>query len=90
MLRHRAIIQCARVAFGFTGIYEQDEAETFAAPMQTVTAETVPGAITDDALDAEFTAATESILQAAPAPKTTKTKQAADAIIAAAKEGGNG
>ena len=53
---------------------------------QAVTLETVPGAITDEALDAEFTEAQESILSAAPAPKTTKTKQAADAIIQAAKE----
>lgn len=27
MLRHKALIQCARVAFGFGGIYDQDEAE---------------------------------------------------------------
>lgn len=27
MLRHKALIQCARIAFGFAGIYEQDEAE---------------------------------------------------------------
>lgn len=27
MLRHRAMIQCARLAFGFGGIYDQDEAE---------------------------------------------------------------
>ena len=27
MLRHKALIQCARIAFGFGGIYEQDEAE---------------------------------------------------------------
>lgn len=27
MLRHKSLIQCARLAFGFTGIYEQDEAE---------------------------------------------------------------
>lgn len=27
MLRHKAMIQCARLAFGFVGIYEQDEAE---------------------------------------------------------------
>ena len=27
MLRHKAMIQCARLAFGFSGIYEQDEAE---------------------------------------------------------------
>jgi len=27
MLRHKSLIQCARIAFGFTGIYDQDEAE---------------------------------------------------------------
>ena len=27
MLRHKSMIQCARLAFGFSGIYEQDEAE---------------------------------------------------------------
>ena len=27
MLRHKALIQCARMAFGFTGIYDPDEAE---------------------------------------------------------------
>lgn len=30
MLRHRAFIQCSRVAFGFGGIYEQDEARAIA------------------------------------------------------------
>ena len=27
MLRHKALIQCARLAFGFVGVYDQDEAE---------------------------------------------------------------
>jgi hypothetical protein len=27
MLRHKALIQCARLAFGYTGIYDEDEAE---------------------------------------------------------------
>lgn len=27
MLRHKAMIQCARLAFGFVGIYEEDEAQ---------------------------------------------------------------
>jgi phage recombination protein Bet len=27
MLRHKAMIQCTRLAFGFVGIYDQDEAE---------------------------------------------------------------
>lgn len=30
MLRHKAMIQCARIAFGFVGIYDQDEAERIA------------------------------------------------------------
>lgn len=30
MLRHRALIQCSRVAFGFGGIYQDDEAEAIA------------------------------------------------------------
>lgn len=31
MLRHKAIIQCARVAFAYTGIHDPDEAERIAA-----------------------------------------------------------
>lgn len=31
MLRHKAMIQCARYAFGFAGIYDPDEAERIAA-----------------------------------------------------------
>jgi phage recombination protein Bet len=31
MLRHKAIIQCARVAFAFTGIKDEDEAEVITA-----------------------------------------------------------
>ena len=27
MLRHKAMIQCARLAFGFSGIYDEDEAQ---------------------------------------------------------------
>jgi phage recombination protein Bet len=30
MLRHKALIQCARVAFGFSGIHDPDEAERIA------------------------------------------------------------
>lgn len=41
MLRHKAIIQAARVAFGFTGIYDPDEAErineaTYRGPVEVV------------------------------------------------------
>lgn len=30
MLRHKALIQCARYAFGFSGIYDEDEGSSFA------------------------------------------------------------
>lgn len=33
MLRHKALIQCARVAFGYGGIYDPDEAERIANAM---------------------------------------------------------
>lgn len=32
MLRHKAMIQCARVAFGYTGIYDPDEAQRILNP----------------------------------------------------------
>lgn len=35
MLRHKAMIQCARLAFGFVGIYDQDEAERINEPEPT-------------------------------------------------------
>lgn len=47
MLRHRALIQCARIAFGFSGIYTDDDVEaavtlggdTASPPMRNVTPE---------------------------------------------------
>jgi phage recombination protein Bet len=35
MMRHKVLIQCARVAFGFSGIYDQDEAERIVDVSQT-------------------------------------------------------
>lgn len=37
MLRHKAMIQCARLAFGFVGIYDNDEAENIIAGGQATT-----------------------------------------------------
>jgi phage recombination protein Bet len=37
MLRHKALIQCARVAFGFSGVYDEDEARDIAKGMRNVT-----------------------------------------------------
>lgn len=36
LLRHKAMIQCSRLAFGFVGIYEQDEAERIVEGAYTV------------------------------------------------------
>jgi phage recombination protein Bet len=37
MLRHKALIQCARLAFGFSGIYDSDEAERIMEAQQSET-----------------------------------------------------
>lgn len=44
MLRHKAMIQCARVTFGYGGIYDQDEAERFMGPADVVGAPPPPPA----------------------------------------------
>jgi len=53
MLRHKAMIQCARLAFGFVGIYDQDEAERIAesASSQPVAAKTPMAAAEQNASD---------------------------------------
>lgn len=42
MLRHKAIIQCARVAFGFGGIHDEDEGKVIANAEYTEVKETIP------------------------------------------------
>lgn len=58
MLRHKALIQCARLAFGFVGIFDQDEAERIAEGefAQQKAAKTPQGAAAQNAPDelAEF------------------------------------
>lgn len=52
MLRHKAFMQCARVAFGLSGIYDEDEARDIVGDQVTSTsipaAEIMPGIETDD------------------------------------------
>lgn len=45
MLRHKAMIQCARLAFGFVGIYEQDEAERIVEAEFSVVKNGRPGSV---------------------------------------------
>ncbi|TPN11676.1 recombinase RecT [Mesorhizobium sp. B2-1-2] len=43
MLRHKSLIQCARYAFGFSGIYDEDEGVVIAqSPMRDITPPTPP------------------------------------------------
>jgi hypothetical protein len=41
MLRHKAMIQCARIAFGYGGIYDQDEAERIVESIDATTGEVI-------------------------------------------------
>ena len=41
MLRHKATIQCARLAFGYSGIYDQDEAERIVESIDSTTGEVI-------------------------------------------------
>ena len=50
MLRHKAMIQCARMAFGFAGIYDQDEAERIAERDMGKATVVVPSVNVDDIL----------------------------------------
>ncbi|PWB21357.1 phage recombination protein Bet [Comamonas sp. JNW] len=53
MLRHKAMIQCARLAFGYTGIYDQDEAERInEVPAPTTPAPEAPQHLLDQAEEA--------------------------------------
>lgn len=64
MLRHKAMIQCARLAFGYTGIFDEDEAQrivekdiTPANPDAAPALETIRNASTMEELQAAFSAA---------------------------------
>jgi phage recombination protein Bet len=62
-LRHKTLIQCSRVAFGFSGIYDEDEAERIkdmgaadvvgSRPLQSAPAEVILPDYTADALNAD-------------------------------------
>ena len=55
MLRHKSMIQCARLAFSFAGIYDPDEAERIVA----AEAEAIDVTPAREAVDGEFSADTD-------------------------------
>jgi phage recombination protein Bet len=69
MLRHKALIQCARYAFGFAGIVDPDEAERMGAdvsPMRNVTPPNPNGVIDVDSDDPAPPQATVTIMPPNP------------------------
>ena len=54
MLRHKAMIQCARLAFGFVGVYDQDEAERIVEKDITPAADFVPATSRTEAVKARI------------------------------------
>ncbi len=79
MLRHKAMIQCARLAFGFTGIFDQDEAERInekdvspAAADAGPALETIRNAQSMEELQAAFAAAWKEHPDARPQLTTAK------------------
>lgn len=85
MLRHKAMIQSARLAFGFVGIYEQDEAERIVESVGTKSIDPATGEIVTfdvlSALDAVAQAMTSEELQ------VTWKEQGALAVAAKDKAG---
>ena len=75
MLRHKAMIQCARLAFGFVGIYEQDEAERIveSAPSVVSVIRSEPASYPETDFEANLPKWRKAILDG---------KKTADAIIA--------
>ena len=54
MLRHKAMIQCARLAFGFVGVFDQDEVERITEKDITPTADLLPMASRAEAVKAKL------------------------------------
>lgn len=63
MLRHKAMIQCARLAFGYVGIFDQDEAERIAeVDINARPARQSAATVAEQAMTVEFTEADEKLL----------------------------
>jgi phage recombination protein Bet len=87
MLRHKAMIQCARLAFGYVGIYDQDEAERIAeVDVNARPARQSAAAVAEQATTVEFTEADEKLLANLEAVADTGTEALETAWAAITKE----
>lgn len=88
MLRHKALIQAARIAFGFGGIYDQDEAERIrevdVTPPRTMKPQTQAPRVRAVVTDAELVDRETGEITPAAEP-TAEELRAADAAIAEAE-----
>jgi phage recombination protein Bet len=84
MLRHKALIQCARIAFSLAGIYDPDEAERIAAGDESlkpvVTRPTVIEGRSAESTQAQLAASTAPKAQAQTQTQTQETPATAAAL----------
>lgn len=82
MLRHKAMIQCARLAFGYAGIFDQDEAER-------IVESTTVDATTGEVITFDVTAALDEVEKCTTPDELQKVWKArgADAVNAKDKGG---
>tara|TARA_R110000868_G_scaffold227023_3_gene479966 strand:+ start:207 stop:965 length:759 start_codon:yes stop_codon:yes gene_type:complete len=86
MLRHKAMIQCARLAFGFSGIYEQDEAERIVEADAPKKVDPVTGEITPVLFD--VIAATTAVEECTTTEALSEVWKTQGALAVAAKDKG--
>ena len=76
MLRHKAMVQCARIAFGFAGIYDEDEARRIASVGEQIEAATAKGEGTRKATSASPLRAALHVEEPAPDEEAEKPSEA--------------
>lgn len=89
MLRHKSLIQGARVAFGFAGIYDEDEAERIVEARNETSsyARRSAAARESDVVDAEFTSTSKSAHSPAAGPAASDKPEMPAEKFAAEYEG---
>lgn len=79
MLRHKAFVQCARIAFGFVGIYDEDEAQRILEGEATRVGDALPSAV--DMLNAKIRPAQQPVDPASSGAAPASPGTAIDAEI---------
>jgi phage recombination protein Bet len=87
MLRHKATIQCARLAFGLTGIIDPDEADRFEAAAGAQVGSKVQSSKLNQILDAMPSGSTSAASEAQQAPTVDQTKKAPQESRAQQRDG---